>query len=94
MIGTLEEVRARAEIFCHERDWTQFHTPNNLMLALTGEVGELCECFQWKNQLQPHEIADKFSEEEIIHIGEEIADVMIYSIRLADIIGVDLAAAV
>ena len=45
---TLEDVRQRMQEFASARDWDQFHTPRNLALALVGEVGELCEIFQWR----------------------------------------------
>lgn len=44
---TFEDVRARQKEFADERNWEQYHTPRNLALALVGEVGELCEIFQW-----------------------------------------------
>jgi hypothetical protein len=47
---TLEQLRNEQALFAQERDWDQFHTPRNLALALVGEVGELCEIFQWKVQ--------------------------------------------
>jgi dCTP diphosphatase len=97
-IDSLESVRIIASNFCKERDWSQFHSPPNLLLALAGEVGEVCECFQWKGDLQGYTqnnylnpIPLKFNKKEIIHIGEEISDVMIYCIRLSDIMGIDLS---
>lgn len=50
---TLEQLRNEQAIFAREREWDQFHTPRNLALALVGEVGELCEIFQWKVSLAP-----------------------------------------
>lgn len=64
-----------------EREWDQFHTPRNLMLALTGEVGELAEIFQWKGEVAAG--LPTFTEQERTHLGEELADVMIYLTRLA-----------
>ena len=57
-------------------------------LALVGEVGELAECFQWKSEVARGLPA--FSESEKIHVGEELADVLIYTVRLADVCGISL----
>ena len=58
-------------------------------MALVGEVGELAECFQWKGEVARGLPA--FSESEKIHVGEELADVLIYTVRLADVCGVSLS---
>ena len=57
-------------------------------MALVGEVGELAECFQWKSEVARNLPA--FSEPEKIHVGEELADVLIYTVRLADVCGISL----
>ena len=64
---TLHELRDVLRRFAGDRDWDQFHTPRNLALALVGEVGELCECFQWKGEVEPG--LPGFSEQEKEHIG-------------------------
>ncbi|XP_065663999.1 uncharacterized protein LOC100201866 isoform X3 [Hydra vulgaris] len=84
---TLEILRQMMESFASERNWNQFHTPRNLILALVGEVGELSELFQWKGDDEP--IAN-WPVAEQIHLGEELSDVLLYLIRLADICNVDL----
>ncbi|MCD9521859.1 nucleotide pyrophosphohydrolase [Photobacterium carnosum] len=66
--------------FAHQRNWDQFHTPKNLTMALSGEVGELLEIFQW---LTPEQ-SQQLSPEKKQHASEEIADVMMYLLRLAD----------
>jgi NTP pyrophosphatase (non-canonical NTP hydrolase) len=86
--GLQAEVRAFAEA----RDWTQFHSPKNLAMALTGEVGELVEIFQWMTEAESR--AASGDPELARSIREELADVLIYLVRLADILGVDLDAAV
>lgn len=74
--------------FADERDWAQFHTPKNLVMALVGEVGEVVEHFQW---LTPEESVEVINDERNArHIAEELADVLIYLVRLADVLGVDL----
>lgn len=89
---SLEELKDLLHTFADDRDWHQFHTPRNLVLALTGEVGELAEIFQWKGELQPG--LPEFSSEEKEHLAEELADVLMYLVRLADRSGIDLSKAV
>mmetsp|Transcript_5168 Transcript_5168/g.13720 ORF Transcript_5168/g.13720 Transcript_5168/m.13720 type:complete len:201 (+) Transcript_5168:2-604(+) len=89
--ATLEAIRARQAAFSAERDWAQFHTPRNLVLALVGEVGELAEIFQWKGEVQPKLPGWSAAERE--HLGEELSDVLLYLVRLSDVCGVDLPAA-
>lgn len=72
--------------FAVERDWTQFHTPKNLAMALAVEASELLEHFQW---LTEEESAD-LGPEKLEQVQEELADVQIYLVRLADRLGVDL----
>lgn len=72
--------------FANERLWNRFHTPRNIALALLGEVGELAEIFQWTFD----EGKINLSEEVLDKAGQEIADVAIYLIRLADVSHVDL----
>lgn len=74
--------------FSKIRDWDKFHSPKNLVMALTGEVGELNEIFQWKNDsdflLENIDIKDR---EKISH---EIADILFYLLKLSDILHIDL----
>mmetsp|Transcript_46939 Transcript_46939/g.75444 ORF Transcript_46939/g.75444 Transcript_46939/m.75444 type:complete len:196 (-) Transcript_46939:106-693(-) len=88
---SLEDLREEARNFAEERDWNQFHTPRNVLLALVGEVGELAEIFQWKGEVSPG--VPEFSEKERVHLGEELSDVLIYLVRLADRCQIDLASA-
>jgi NTP pyrophosphatase (non-canonical NTP hydrolase) len=75
--------------FTRERDWEQFHDPKSLVLALTGEVGELAELVQW---LPSGEAAALLAAPGRLHerVGEEISDVLLYLLRLADVVGLDL----
>ena len=84
----VEALRLRIADFAKERDWDQFHTPRNILLALVGEVGELAECFQWKGEVARN--LPEFSDNERTHVGEELADVLIYTVRLADVCGISL----
>uniref|UniRef100_A0A0E0CC66 dCTP pyrophosphatase 1 n=1 Tax=Oryza meridionalis TaxID=40149 RepID=A0A0E0CC66_9ORYZ len=88
---TLETLRRKMSEFARERDWEQFHSPRNLLLALVGEVGELSEIFQWKGEV-PKGLPG-WGEREVEHLGEELADVLLYLIRLSDMCGVDLGKA-
>ncbi|XP_054163465.1 dCTP pyrophosphatase 1-like [Oppia nitens] len=89
---TLEDVRQSHASFIAERNWEQFHTPRNVLLALVAEMGELSECFQWKNECQ---IGLKdWTPKEKIALEEELSDCLVYLVRLADRCRVDLPAAV
>ena len=88
---SLEDLRTSLGAFAAARDWEQFHTPRNLALALVGEVGELCECFQWQGEVERG--CPGWSDEKRTHLGEEMADVLLYLVRLADQCAIDLPAA-
>ncbi|KAK6146276.1 hypothetical protein DH2020_020145 [Rehmannia glutinosa] len=88
---TLEDLKEKLANFAKERDWDQFHSPRNLLLALVGEVGELSEIFQWKGEV-PRGLPD-WPQEEKQHLGEELSDVLLYLVRLSDVCGIDLAKA-
>ena len=77
--------------FSAERDWGQFHDPKSVLLALVGEVGELAELFQWL----PAGDARRLAEAEPLRTraGEEMADVLLYLVLLADVLDIDLAEA-
>ena len=78
--------------FAEDRNWTQFHNPKNLAMALAGEVGELVAEFQWLTPAESE--TDQLDAGRRRAIEDEIADVMIYLVRLADRLNVDLAEAV
>ncbi|RMI09166.1 nucleotide pyrophosphohydrolase [Cellulomonas triticagri] len=84
----LARLTALIREFSAERDWEQFHDPKSLVLALVGEVGELAELVQWlpADGARAHfEDPDRRR-----RAGEEIADVLVYLLRLADVLGVDV----
>jgi len=87
----LDELTRLMREFSEERDWKQFHDPKSLILALVGEVGELAELFQWV----PAEEAATWAAEpgHRARVGEEVADVLLYLLRLADELGIDVMAA-
>ena len=71
--------------FAHRRDWDQFHSPKNLAMALSVEVAEIVEHFQWLTQAE----SNNMDTAKLAAIKEEIADVMIYLTQLADRLGID-----
>lgn len=75
--------------FARVRDWEQFHNPKNLSMALSVEAGELVELFQWLSLEQ----AAQPDEQLRVRAGEELSDVILYSIRMADKLGIDLDSA-
>lgn len=88
---TLGELTARVREFGAAREWEQFHTPKNLAMALAGEVGEVLAELQW---LTPDEASRVMENpQSAARMRSELADVTIYLVRLADVLGVDLIAA-
>lgn len=86
-----QALEAELAEFARVRDWDQFHTPRNLILALTGELGELAEIFQWKTDAQAEAVMQS---EEAEHVRQEVADVLLYLMRLAMVLKIDLDEAV
>lgn len=89
---TLDDLRKKTEEFATERDFDQFNSPRNLLLAMVGEVGELSEIFQWKGEVLKG--LPDWNKAEKEHLGEELSDVLLCLVRLSDICGVDLGKAV
>jgi NTP pyrophosphatase (non-canonical NTP hydrolase) len=83
----LGELREQLRRFADDRDWRQFHAPKNLARALSVEAAELLEHFQWLGE----DASRRLTAEQLGPVREELADVLIYLIRLADELGVDLA---
>jgi NTP pyrophosphatase (non-canonical NTP hydrolase) len=87
---SFEELTGRLRAFAAARDWGQYHTPKNLVMALSGEVGELITLFQW---LTPDQAARAMRDPRLAaDIKDEMADVLLYLVQLADTLGVDLDA--
>jgi NTP pyrophosphatase (non-canonical NTP hydrolase) len=86
---SLEQLRTRLAQFAADRDWDQFHSPKNLAMALIAEAAELVEHFQWLTEEQSRALAPQVHRE----VALELADILIYLIRTADKVGVDLVAA-
>lgn len=85
---SIKELSKRLEEFAKARDWERFHSPRNVLLALIGEVGELSEIFQWKGEVDKG--LTNWEESDKEHLGEELSDVLMYLIRLADVCGINL----
>jgi len=85
----LAALRARLRRFAAARDWQPFHTPKNLAAALAVEAAELLEHFQW---LTPEESA-RLPRATRAEVADELADVLLYLIRLADVLDIDLVPA-
>ena len=83
---TLESLRDQLRIFAAERDWNQFHSPKNLAAALAVEASELLEHFQWLTEAQSQQL----SLETLDEVRAEVADVLLYLIRISDKLGIDL----
>ena len=86
---SIEELKHRLRAFARERDWEQFHSPKNLSMALIVETAELVEHFQWLTERQSMELPPPTRRA----VEQEMADVLIYLTRLADLLDVDLLAA-
>jgi NTP pyrophosphatase (non-canonical NTP hydrolase) len=83
----IKTIQKQLSDFADERDWDQYHNPKNLAMALSVEASELVEIFQWLTPEQAKEIMDSSQSD---HVKEEVADVMIYLLRLADKLDIDL----
>ena len=79
---TLQELRAEVQQFNDDRDWHQFHTPKNLAASIVIEAAELLEHFQWADEAPP---------EGLPKLAEELADVVIYCLTMADALKIDLS---
>jgi dCTP diphosphatase len=84
---TLQQLKEKMAEFVRERDWEQFHTPKNLSMSIAIEAAELMEHFQWVTVEESKNLpVDALSD-----IGEELADIVIYSLSLANALGLDLS---
>ena len=86
----LNNIKEKLRKFSKDREWDKFHTPKNLSMALSVEASELVEIFQWLTEKQSKSLSDK----QIQATKEELADILIYLIRMADKLNIDLEEAV
>ena len=89
-MSDLEHIRQALRAFTAEREWQRFHSPKNLAMALSGEAGELLALFQWLTEQESRQPSAAL----LADAADEIADVQMYLVALADQLGVDIAAAV
>jgi NTP pyrophosphatase (non-canonical NTP hydrolase) len=83
---SLESLAQRLTEFAREREWEPFHSPKNLVMALAGEAGELIEHFQWLTESQSRQLSAERREA----VALEMADILLYLVRLADQLHIDL----
>lgn len=85
-------LEAALQAFADARGWNRYHSPKNLAMALSAEVGELVELFQWLTEAQSHGVGR--APHTARAVRDELADVLLYLVRLASVLGVDLDEAV
>lgn len=81
----MQELFKKVKLFREERGWDKFHSPKNLAMALMVEAAELAEHFQWLTELESRNLP----EDALLQVKDEIADVLIYLVNLADKLGLD-----
>ncbi len=86
MADSLKELRAKINQFVTERDWAQFHTPKNLVMAMIVEAAELVEQFQWDTPIESQDLTPEKREA----VAHELADTFVYLLRLAEVLEIDL----
>jgi len=89
---TISELKETVEQFVSERNWQQFHTPKNISMALAVEAAELVEHFQWLTVEESWSITE--DAEKFLGVSEELADVVCYSLAMANRLQLDLSAAI
>jgi len=89
-MSEFEDIKLEARHFADQRDWNQFHSPKNLVMALGVEAAELSEIFQWLTEEQSAKLSPQIK----ARVADEIADVQVYLVRLADQLDIDIVAAV
>jgi NTP pyrophosphatase (non-canonical NTP hydrolase) len=85
-MASLDDLKEQLRDFARERDWEQFHSPKNLAMALIVEAAELLEHFQWLTEAQSLSLETSKREP----VAQELADVLLYLVRLADRLDIDL----
>ena len=89
-MSELQDIKIHLRKFAKEREWEQFHSPKNLAMALSVEAAEILEHFQWLTETQSKELPLN----KLQKVEKELADTMIYLVRLADTLEIDLLASV
>lgn len=86
MTDSLDDLRNRVNAFVEERDWSQFHSPKNLAMAMIVEAGEVVEHFQWMKEKESLMLNAEKKEQ----VGQELSDTLVYLLRIAEVCGIDL----
>jgi len=86
LMHSLDDLRNQLREFARNRDWEQFHSPKNLAMAMIVEAAELVEHFQWLTEAQSQALNPEQREQ----VAQELADVFLYLVRLADRLDIDL----
>lgn len=89
-MNDLLQLKQALRKFAQERDWDQFHSPKNLAMALSVEASELLEHFQWLTEKE----SQQMDAETLADVADEIADVQVYLVRIADKLNIDIMQAV
>jgi len=84
----MEDIKKVLRKFAEERDWDRYHNPKNLVMALSGEIGELTELFQWLNEDESK--VENLSIKNLERVKEEVADIFLYLRGLSDKLNIDL----
>ena len=88
MENKFEKLKVIVREFTKQRDWEKFHSPKNLIMSLFKEIGELSEIFQWKKE--ELSFKNNLTTEEIENIKDELSDILIYLIRISDVLDIDI----
>lgn len=90
-VTTIQEIKDKVKEFVNERDWNKFHSPKNLAMSIAIEAGELMEIFQWLSQEEAWDINNSH---EATHLREELSDVIIYCVSLANQLNIDISSSI
>lgn len=83
---SIEQLKARVNAFVEARDWSQFHSPKNLAMAMIVEAAEVVEHFQWMTEADSRQLDAEKKEQ----VGQELSDTFVYLLRIAEVCGIDL----
>lgn len=89
---TILQLRARVQKFVDDRDWQKYHKPKNLAMSIAIEASELMELFQWVEETETDTITK--NREKLSHLEEELADIMVYCLSLANVVNIDISRAI
>ncbi|MFC2122187.1 nucleotide pyrophosphohydrolase [Bacteroidota bacterium] len=85
---SIEQLKARVQGFVDEREWQKYHKPKNLAMSIAIEASELMELFQWDSE------SDTIPEEKLLSLQDELADIMVYCLSMANTVNIDVSQAI